>query len=183
MGKSFFIGIIAVFAIIFMVVIASAFGFIDLGFNIFQSDDPADPNNINLTSGSIHPLGLSDREIHQAISLLTNSSPPFAQHQVFIRGLHMKVYGIDGTTAYGVLQDYENTYVDEGFTSYNNGVKHGIGWTAYAEIWYNDIGMGRAITVADGSSVHNAYGYDVVLITSYGPVIDYYDYVNFISMY
>ena len=181
--KTIYIVVGAIF-IVCLLVFLSASGYINLGglFNIFEND-PANPGNDIVDADEIIDLGLSDRELHLIISFMTNTSPPYAQHQTFINGLHMKAYGINGVTAYSVLQDYENSYSDEGFTSYTDGVKHGTGWTAYAEVWYNDVAMGRAITVGDGSAIHNAYGYDVVLITSYGPIIDYYDYVTFLSMY
>ena len=181
MGKGIIIALSA-FIIIMLVVILSVMGYIDIGLNIFQSDDPADPDNVNAT-GTFHDLGLTDRELHQAISLLANSTPPFDLHQNFINGLHMKSYGVNGVTAYSVLQDYEEAYADDGFISYDSSVAHGTGWTAFTEIWYNDDGMGRAIIVADGSSIHSVYGYDTTLITSYGPILDYYDYVVFLRSY
>lgn len=181
-GKS--IIITSIIAIAVILVVASAMGYINLGglFSIKDTNDPGNPSNANVTGNFVN-LHMSDREIHLMICLLTNRSPPFIQHQAYIQGLHMQVWGANDITGYGVLQDYEQSYTRDGFTSYTSGIKRGSGWTAYAEIWYNDVAMGRAITVGDGSAINNAYGYDCVLITSYGPVTDYYDYVIFMSAY
>ena len=186
MGKGIFIGIIAVLSLVLIVAVAALIGIIDIpGFDFSivggGDDDPINPGGLNLSSAQFVDLHLTDRELHQMMSLLANSSPPFVQHQVFIDGLHMKAYGGDGTTAYAVFTEYETLNADDGFISYDYGVRHGVGWTAYSEIWYNDIGMGRAIIVGDGSTVSATYGHDVILITSYGPILDYYDYVTFLA--
>lgn len=182
-----FVGIVAVIVIIICVIA----GLVVLGFDItgfISSDDDGDsdqlnPGNVDVNADGYRNLGLSKQDIHIIISLLTNTSPPYAEHSIFIEGLHMQVWGLDGTTAYYVLQDYERKNLNDDFISYTSGAKHGIGWTAYAEVWYNDIGMARGIVVGDGSYIKSAYGYDVVLMTSYGPVLDYYDYVSFLSRY
>jgi len=181
-------GIIAgviIVPIALIVILAGMMGFINLGgiFNFASGDDPGDPGNANVTASRYTNLGLSNREIHVIISLLTNSSPPFGEHSIFIEGLHMQGWGLDGTTAYSVLQDYEEAYLEDDYTSYTTGVKRGVGWTAFAEVWYNDVGMGRGLTVGDGSYIYGAYGYDVVLLTSYGSILDYYDYITFLSRY
>lgn len=176
-GIIIFIAVIVIIGLLFFTGVISA----DI-FN-FSDDDPSNPNNANVTADRFTNLGLSNFDIHSVISFLTNTTPPFTDHQIFIEGLHMKCYGIDGATAYSVLLDYEESFQDDDFTSYTMGIKRGTGWTAYSEIWYNDLGMGRAIIVGDGSSVRSAYGYDTVLLTSYGPVTDYYDYISFLARY
>ena len=94
--------------------------------------------------------------------------------------------GILGTFLYldpaGTADTLEK-YASEGFISYTSDVTRGPGWTAYSEVWYRDDGMGRAIVVGEGASVQNAYGYDVTLTTTYGPLTTYYDYISFLSRY
>jgi len=182
MGEKSFIIIAAVMLIAFLIIVLSVMGVIDIGLNLsdIKDDNTEDPDTYGML-GDFTNLHLTDREHHQAISLLTNTTPVFNLHQIFIQGLHMTTYGCDQTTAYGVLSQYEDQYADDGFTSYDTDVKHGTGWTSMTEIWYNDIGLGKGIIVSDGSAIHNMYGYDVVLTTTYGPIIDFYDYVTFLE--
>jgi len=182
MGKGIFIGIIAVISIVFILVVASMLGVIDLGFSFLPGGSEAEdsPNSINAT-GMWTNLELSDREHHQCLALLFNASPPFPQHQAFIQGLHMITYGGSGATAFEILEEYQEEYEDDGYVSYDSNIEHASGRTTLAEIWYNDVGMGKAIIVSDGSAIHNAFGYDVILTTSYGPILDYYDYIVFME--
>ena len=184
MRKGTFAIIIVILVVVIAIIGAGMLGFINLGslLNIKNNNDPTYPGNANV-SGEYTNLGLSDMEFHQIMCMLTNRSPPFEQHRTFIQGLHMTAYGIDETTAYGVHQDYKEDMTEDGFVSYDEGVTYGPGYTAYAEVWYNDEYMGRSIVVGDGSSVISMYGYDVVLLTGYGPITDYYQYVLFLNSY
>lgn len=179
------VGAVVLIAVLFFAGIITIPGLDASNFGLSTDDNPEDPNELNDTSpGMWTNLELSDREHHQIMSFLTGSSPPFAQHQVYIQGLHLTSYGTNEmVTGYSVLQDYEDKYADEGFISYSSDVNRGPGWTAYSEVWYRDDGMGRAIVVGEGASVRNAYGYDVTLTTSYGPLTTYYDYISFLSRY
>ncbi len=180
-----FVGIVLIIGAVALVGL-SLFGIIDLGslgLGVGESN-PEDPNEVQNETGRWTNLELSDREHHQIMSFLTDSSPPYAEHAVYIQGLHMTSYGTnDMVTGYSVLQDYEQKYESEGFISYSSDVKRGSGWTAYSEVWYNEDGMGRAIVVGEGASVHDVYGYDVTLTTTYGPLTIYYDYISFLSKY
>ena len=175
------IGAVAIIGLLFITGMITIPG---LEFGIGDTN-PENPNDLNNESTGIWTnLELTDREHHQIMSFLTGSSPPFAGHQVYIQGLHMTSYGTnEPITGYSVLTDYEEKYESEGFISYSSDVKRGTGWTAYSEVWYNDMGMGRAIIIGEGASVRSAYGYDVTLTTTYGVLTTYYDYISFLSRY
>jgi hypothetical protein len=181
------IGIIAVVLVVAVLFFAGFITIPGLDASTFGAGDtnPENPNTLDNETTSIWTnLELSDREHHQIMSFLTGSSPPFAAHQIYIQGLHMTSYGTnEPITGYSVLTDYEEKYASEGFISYSDDVTRGPGWTAYSEVWYRDDGMGRAIVVGEGASVQNAYGYDVTLTTTYGPLTTYYDYISFLSRY
>lgn len=185
MGKNILLGAIVLVGIVLLVLIAGLLGFIDLGFNISSlsnDEETINPENTNIP-GTVTELGYSNREIHQVICFLTGKNLPFTQHEVFIEGLHMNMWGVDDTTAIAILTAYEEENSDDDFTSYDTVMQRGVGWTAYTELWYNDIAMGRAITVGDGSAVHGAYDHDVVLLVSNGVMTDYYDYATFLESY
>ena len=187
MRKLIVVGIVAIAIIAIVILFLGSFNLNIVFNNLLPSSEEAkavDPTNADINvQGDVTDTGFSDREIHQAICFLLEKDLPFTQHQVYVEGLHMKMWGIDGTTAVAVLNEYEIKNANDGYTSYRTGVKRGIGWTTYTELWYNEIGNARAITVGDGSSVCSAYGYDVVLLTSYGHLTDYYDYITFLNSY
>ncbi len=125
-------------------------------------------------------LGLTDREIYQALCFLTGKDLPVQDTLSYIDALHMEMYGTDESTAYETLLWYQNQYTNESYTSYASTVQTGTGWIAYHDIFYKDLN-GKSITTGDGGSIKSFYGYDTVVLTGSGPVTTYYDFAVMVA--
>jgi len=174
MGKGIIIGL-AVFAIVAIVVIAGFFGFITIpGLQIgFGSGDEKAPESAEM-------LYMSDLEIFQALDLMTAKNLSYPLIKPFIDGLHMKMWGVNDQLAYETLLWYENEYANDSYTSISSSIQRGTGWTVYLEAWNKDMN-GRAVSIGDGSAIKFTYGYDTMILTSYGPLTDYYDFWRVIN--
>jgi hypothetical protein len=125
-------------------------------------------------------LTMSNHDIHNAICVLTGKELPYAEHLVFISGLHMKMLGVNNVSAHDALNLYNIENTNDGFYSIQTGSNSGLGWTSYTQLWQCGVN-GRSVTTGDGSSVRALYSYDTVVLTSHGALTDYVDYVSFIN--
>jgi|GEM_PF-6679128 len=157
-----------------VLVIAGVFVAIYLGFlpditglNITDNDNPE----------GAEKLTFSKLEIVHVIEILRGKDLVDQDVLPFVDSLHMELYGIDGKSAYDVHQEYKTMYEEDEYVSQAYNADSHSGWVAYHEMWSKGFN-GKSISVGDGTAVTTAYGYDTMILTSYGPLTTYANFAT-----
>jgi len=153
------------------VFILSAMGMINLpGFDILGGSD-APPGGVKQV--------YSDLEVVHVLEVMFGRDLVDQDVLPYVDALHMELYGVNDQTAYEIYTWYQNKYTDEGYTSLADTYQFHTGWGAYHEIWYqNNTLMGKSVSVGDGAAVKTAYDYDTMVLTSYGSMTTYEDFIR-----
>ena len=122
-------------------------------------------------------LGLSERDVFFALESLAGKQLDYSIFSPYYSALHMKMWGVNDQTALSVLQKYEADYAADGWTSQGRAPKYSSNWVAYMEGWIKGTNA-RLIIVGEGAAVNQAYGYDMLILTSWGSATTYVQFYN-----
>jgi hypothetical protein len=143
---------------------------IDFNFAKHSSEDELAPENST-------QLTLSNNDIFIAFETLTGQDLTYSTFAPYIDALHMKMWGINGDDALSVLNSYSSQYLADGWMSLGRNTQASTGWVAYMEGWFINQNA-RGIITGEGAAVTQVYGYDMVVLTSYGPLTTYNQFMQ-----
>ena len=120
------------------------------------------------------------RDIHAALSILTNKALPWAQTEPYISSLHMKICGVDGKD----YNDVANFYIGEwsnGYTSILDSIDYRSSYTTRVVSYFDGASTIKTVVAGSGVGITSYYDHDTMFLTATGPATTYYSFVVFIE--
>lgn len=143
---------------------------------------------LTLHDEETHPdaeyCGFSDLEIHQMIELIADKDLNNQAGLGFVDALNMQACGVNEKTTSQIMSYYTELYSD--YYTYYDDTDSGAGYTVRLVIWTDepdavDSTFAKSIAVYEGTTVENAYGYDLLYLRSEGTVLTYAAFLNWIA--
>ena len=166
-----------VIAIVAISIIAGLVYFGVFGISGFDLNLNGDSDQNEVKPANSTKLTLSDNDIFIAFETLSGQDLTYSTFVPYIDALHMEMWGINGNDALSVLNSYSSKYVGEGWMSLGRNTQANTGWVAYMEGWFINQNAKGVIT-GEGAAVTQVYGYDMIVLTSYGPLTTYNQFLN-----
>lgn len=117
-------------------------------------------------------------DIFFMLQALSGRNLNYLEGQAYIGALHMKAYGVNEKTHNTVINEYVGYYAD--LTYIGQQTLTSTGWSAILASWLDGTQI-KAVIAGSGASVTAVYGYDVMVLTMYGPTSTAQAFVEWIT--
>jgi hypothetical protein len=117
---------------------------------------------------------LSSSNLSCAVKMAEN----YLEAKSYIESLHMSAYGVNGKTEDSVINEYKGQYADLTFLGQQN--KASTGWNAIMAGWLDGTEI-KAVVAGSGATVTSLYGYDTMVLTSYGSYTIYQSFLTWLT--
>jgi len=168
--------VIVVLGVLALIVVLAYYGVIEIpgiGGQFGESSQGAGDEVIGPAGAS--DLHFSKTDIFMALQTLAGKPLSYNVVSSYIDALHMTMWGSNTGTADSYLTYYESQYMS--WTATGRSATASSNWVAFIEGWYRGSDA-KAVIVGEGAAVKAAYGYDVMILTAYGPLTTFYQFYN-----
>ena len=136
--------------------------------------------NRNVNPGYVPPSinreDISDNGVRERIRLYLCNNSEFTKYHACIDKLNIEVYRLsgDGVTVSNVSEKYMDMITNDGYKIIFDESRAGAGWSGRI-IVSTSILHAKGMIAVEGNAVTALFGCDVLLITSFGLISDYYE--------